>query len=215
MAIITLTSDWGQTDHYVAAVKGRLLSLMPDIRIVDISHNINLYDTGHAAFVVKYAFPSFPEGTIHIIGINSIADINTPHTVAKYHGHYFIGADNGIFSLICDHGAAEIVEVDIPSDTSIFTFPSRDLFPRVAEAILSGKKLSDIGTPKAGLRVMVQFAPIVTEERITGKIIHFDHYGNAITNIPESLFRSFVKGKPFEVSLKSQPEGISRISGFL
>jgi S-adenosyl-L-methionine hydrolase (adenosine-forming) len=212
MAIITLTSDWGYTDYYIAAVKGRLLSLLPDIRIVDISHSITLYDANHAAFVIRHAFPSFPTGTIHIIGINSIAGIHTPHTVVKHQGHYFIGADNGILSLICDGEAEAVVEIDVSSDSNYFIFPSRDVFPKVAAEILSGKALNQIGTPKDELRGMMQFAPMVTEDRLTGKIIHLDHYGNATTNIPEPLFRSFVKGKRFEISLKSQPEGISKIS---
>ncbi len=213
MAIITLTSDWGETDYYVASVKGRLLSLMPDIRIVDISHHIALYDASHAAFVVKYAYPSFPEGTIHLIGVNSIAGIDSPHTVIKHEGHYFIGADNGILSLVCEGKPDEIAEIEIPSETKYFTFPSRDVFPRVAAVILSGKSIKDLGTPKKELRTLMPFEPIVTDNRITGKIIHLDHYGNAITNITEKLFRSFVKGKPFEISLKSYPEGITEVSG--
>lgn len=212
MAIITLTSDWGYRDHYIAAVKGRIISLIPDATIVDISHAVHVFDDNHAAFVVKHAFPSFPAGTIHIIGVNSIAGIDTPHTVIKYQGQYFIGADNGIMSLICDTAPQEIVEIDIPSDTDFFTFPSRDVFPKVAASIASGNPLSKLGSPKQKLREMVQFAPVVTGDRLTGKIIHFDHYSNAITNIPESLFRSFVKGRPFMISLKSHPEGITRIS---
>jgi S-adenosyl-L-methionine hydrolase (adenosine-forming) len=212
MAIITLTSDWGFRDHYIAAVKGRILSLMPDVTIVDISHAINMFDDNHAAFVVKHAFQSFPAGTVHIIGVNSIAGIDTPHTVVKHKGHFFIGADNGILTLICEQNAEEIVEIDIASDTDYFTFPSRDVFPKVAASILAGKPLAQLGTSKKMLKELVQFVPVMTSERLTGKIIHFDQYSNAITNIHEAMFRSFVKGRPFVISMKSHPEGITHIS---
>ncbi len=212
MAIITLTSDWGFKDHYIASVKGKILSLLPDVTIVDISHSIELYNNDHAAFVIRNAFISFPEGTVHIIGVNSIAGIKTPHTVLKHKGHYFIGADNGILALICENEPVEIIEIDVRSDSNYFTFPSRDVFPKVAAALISGTPMSELGSPKSELNGMFQFAPIVTDDRITGKIIHFDNYSNAITNIHESLFKSFVRGGKYEISLKSHPEGIKKVS---
>ncbi len=212
MAIITLTTDWGHRDHYVAAVKGRLLSLMPEANIVDISHDIETFNTFHAAYVLRNAFPSFPEGTIHIIGVNSIAGIDTPHTLLKYKGQWFIGADNGIFSLVCPEKPDEIWEIDIPSETDYFTFPSRDTFPRIAANLVQGMPPSEMGTPKKELRRMLQFEPIVTPTEIRGKIIHIDHYHNAITNISESLFRSFIKGGRFELTVKGSNEAITNIS---
>jgi S-adenosyl-L-methionine hydrolase (adenosine-forming) len=212
MAIITLTTDWGYTDHYIGAVKGRILSLIPNATIVDISHAIAQYNLNHAAFVLRNAFHTFPAGTVHIIGVNSIAGIHTPHTVVKHRDHYFIGADSGILSLICENDFQEIIEIDTPSDTDFFIFPSRDTFPKVAAHILSGKPLSALGTSKKALSTMLQFSPIISDDQIRGKIIHFDHYSNAITNITEGDFRAFVKGKKFVISMKSSPEGISTIS---
>lgn len=212
MAIITLTSDWGNRDQYTASVKGRILSLVPDATIVDISHEVEHFNHNHAAFVLRNSYHCFPKGTVHIIGVNSIAGINTPHTVMKYHGHYFIGADNGILSLICSDSSYEIWELDIPSDTDYFTFPSRDTFPNAAAHILSGKPLSDLGTAGTELRTMMQFEPMVSGHQIRGKIIHFDHYQNAITNITETLFRSFIKGANFTISFKTYTDGINKIS---
>lgn len=212
MAIITLTSDWGHRDHYIAAVKGKLLSLMPEVTIVDISHTIEHYNHNHAAFVLINAFSFFPQGTVHIIGVNSIAGINSPHTVMKFGGHYFIGADNGILSLISAGSNYEIWEIDTPSDTDYFTFPSRDTFPKVAAHILSGKPISGIAKESGELRTMMQFEPIVTQDQIRGKIIHFDHYQNAITNISEKLFRSFTRGQSFKISFKTYTDGITSLS---
>ncbi len=212
MAIITITSDWGSQDHYVAAVKGRLLSLVPDATIVDISHNIDRFNHDHAAFVVRHAFPSFPAGTIHIICVNSIAGKNTPHTVIKYHDHYFIGADNGILSLICGDEAQEIREIDIASETDYFTFPGRDTFPKVAAMIISGTPLSKIGTPRHELTKMMQFEPIVTDNQIRGKVIYVDNYLSAITNIPEPTLLAFVKGRRFNISFRQNTSGLNTIS---
>jgi S-adenosyl-L-methionine hydrolase (adenosine-forming) len=202
MAIITLTSDWGYRDHYIGAVKGRLLSLIPDATIVDITHAIDHFNSSHAAFVVKNAFQSFPEGTIHIIGVNSIAGIHSPHTIVRHKGHYFIGADNGILTLICGKETDEIIEIDITSDTDYFIFPSRDTFPRVAAHILSGKPISEIGTPRKELSSLMAFEPIVNDEYIRGKIIHRDHYNNGISNISEQVFRSFTKGRKFRIRFR-------------
>jgi S-adenosyl-L-methionine hydrolase (adenosine-forming) len=210
MAIITLTSDWGYRDHYIGAVKGRLLSLIPDAIIVDISHAIDRYNSSHAAFVVRNAYHAFPAGTIHIIGVNSIAGIRSPHTVVRYKGHFFIGADNGILSLICGRETDEIIEIDIPSDTDYFIFPSRDTFPKVAAHIAAGKPLQEIGSVKRELSTLMQFEPIITDDLIRGKVIHVDHYNNGITNITENQFRAFTKGKKF--SIRFRGHSISTLS---
>ena len=95
MAIITLTSDWGTSDYYAAAVKGVILSRMPNATIVDITHQIDPFNIAQAGFTLHNCFRNFPEGTIHIIAVETIeSDIN-PHVVVKAHGHYFISTDNG------------------------------------------------------------------------------------------------------------------------
>ena len=102
MPIITLTSDWGTKDHYLASVKGVILKQIPEARIVDISHNISPHNLTEAAFIIRNCYHDFPEGTIHIIGVSTIESEHTPHTIICTEGQYFIGADNGIFSLIFD-----------------------------------------------------------------------------------------------------------------
>ena len=120
MAIITLTTDWGEKDYYIGTVKGSILSLMPNVTIVDISHKINHFDIEPASFVIKNCYKSFPKGTIHIIGVNSEASIETPHVLICYQGYYFIGADNGIFSLIFDEKPEKIILADAYSDFGNF-----------------------------------------------------------------------------------------------
>jgi len=132
MAIITLTSDWGLSDHYVSAVKGAIISRMPDATIIDITHSISKFSLGETAFIVKNAYTNFPKGSIHIIGVNSESSIEMPHVVMLYDGHYFIGSDNGLLALLCDKAPEQIIEITVMQDSDYFTFPSRDIFAKVA-----------------------------------------------------------------------------------
>ena len=109
MPIITLTTDLGLKDFYVGSLKGTILNQLADVTIVDISHNIPLYDYSKAAFIVRNCYLDFPQGTIHIIGLNPEIDSESVHVAIFYNGHYFIGADNGMFSLIFDSTPDKIV----------------------------------------------------------------------------------------------------------
>lgn len=100
MNIITLTTDWGLKDYYIGAVKGKIYSLMPQANVVDITHQIHPYDIEEASYILKNSFPYFPDKTIHIIGINSIASAQTPHVLIGFKNHYFICSDNGIMALV-------------------------------------------------------------------------------------------------------------------
>jgi S-adenosyl-L-methionine hydrolase (adenosine-forming) len=202
MPIITLTTDWGTKDHYTGAVKGALLSLMPDAKIVDITHEIPTFDIGPASFVIRNCFRSFPEGTIHIIGINTEASTETPHTLAIYDGHYFIGADNGIFSLIFDHKPDKIIELDITQDTDYFTFSTRDVFVKAAYLIYKGEKPESLGFEKNKLVELLPLKPVVEPNTIKGNVIYIDAYENAITNISEELFSEECKGKTYTISFR-------------
>ncbi|MEI6681725.1 MAG: SAM-dependent chlorinase/fluorinase [Bacteroidota bacterium] len=212
MAIITLTSDWGLKDHYVGSVKGAILRQFPDARIVDISHQIPAFDLNQAAFIIRNFYGSFPEGTIHIIAINSEAATDTPHTLVHYHGHYFIGADNGIFSLLFDEKPDRIIELDIIQDSDYFTFPSRDVFVKVACHIASGKPIEQLGHPKAGIIQRMAFKPVIQDDLIRGKVIYIDNYENVFVNITEPLFTSVVKNRKFVITFRSPNYRITTIS---
>mgnify|MGYP001287406374 FL=1 len=100
--LITLTSDMGLKDYYVASIKGAIYSQLPQVNIVDISHDIPAFDIIHASFVIKNTFKQFPKNTVHIIGIDSEINDDTDHIIVQNYDQYFIGTDNGIFSLIFD-----------------------------------------------------------------------------------------------------------------
>jgi S-adenosylmethionine hydrolase len=140
MPIITLTSDWGHSDHYIGAVKGSILSLLPDVKIIDISHQVAPFNIEQAAFILKNCYKNFPKGTIHIIGVNTEESDKNPHTVVFINDHYFIGTDNGIFSMIFDKPPKKIIELNIMQDSDYFTFSTRDRFVKAAIWALKEKK---------------------------------------------------------------------------
>ncbi|MGN0032281.1 MAG: S-adenosyl-l-methionine hydroxide adenosyltransferase family protein [Candidatus Limimorpha sp.] len=199
MAIITLTSDWGQSDYYVAAVKGTILSSLPDAIIIDITHNIEPWNIWNAAFVIKNCYKCFPEGTIHIIAVESEEFSDKPHIVLKANGQYFIGADNDIFSLILDDEKYEAVIIDVIQDTNFFTFSTRDRFVKVAVMLAKGASLNEIGESYPAIRRCITLQPTIDMNSINGYVIFIDTFENAITNIRQDLFEKMSKGRSFSI----------------
>lgn len=201
MSIVTLISDWGLTDYYVGAVKGKLLSLMPDLTIVDISHTVHPFDIEQTAYILKHSFPHFPDGTIHIIGVNDIASKSTPHIVVEFKKHFFICADNGIMNIIIGKEHPDnIIDVDFNQDSDLYNFPTKDLFLKLAVHIAQGKPLADLGHEKSALSCLVQISePVIDHKLIKGRVIHVDNYSNVITNISRDLFKSIQKGRKFVI----------------
>lgn len=203
MGLITLISDWGRNDYYTAAVKGMIYKHYPEANIVDITHDINPFDVDQAAYVIRNAYKSFPDNTVHIIGVNTEESLNHPHSVVYYNKQYFIGTDNGVFSLIFEEEPEERVVLDIIQDSGNFTFSGRDRFVKAAVHLAKGGKLEDLGTEKAKLIKKISFEPVTSENSIRGLVNHIDTYENLITNIPEKLFRETVKNRKYEISLRS------------
>ena len=199
MPLITLLSDWGLTDHYVATVKGTILSRIPDAVIVDISHNIRLFDIKHASFVMRNTWHSFPEGTIHIIGVDSIESVKHPHVVVKSEGHYFIGADTGLLSIILDEKPEKIIAIMVNQDSGYFTFPARDRFVKVAMMLAQGTPMDELGVPLESLNLKTLLQPDFDGNTIYGKVMHIDHYENVFINITDRFVRDCMGKNPYHV----------------
>lgn len=203
MGVITLISDWGTNDYYTAAVKGMIYKHYPDAKIVDITHEISPFDVDQAAYVIRNAYQSFPENTVHIIGVNTEESLNHPHSVVYYNKQYFIGSDNGVFSMIFDQEPEQQIVLDILQDSNHFTFSGRDRFVKAAVHLAKGGNINELGNERVNLTERMPFEPVKSENSIRGLVNHIDTYENLITNIPESLFREMVKNKKFEISLRS------------
>ncbi|MBC8320818.1 MAG: SAM-dependent chlorinase/fluorinase [Bacteroidetes bacterium] len=211
MGIITLISDWGLSDYYVAAVKGMIYKFHPEAKIVDITHQIQPFNSAEAAYILKNTYKSFPDGTVHIIGINTEESLKDVHIVAYYDKQYFIGTDDGIFSLIFDDEPDSINELDIRLETSSHTFSSRDRFAKAAALLLKNGNPEELGPLRQGLVKKMLFNPVINEDSLKGMIIHIDNYNNLITNITKNDFKKFTSGAQFEISFRSQKYKVSEI----
>jgi S-adenosyl-L-methionine hydrolase (adenosine-forming) len=202
MPIITLTSDWGLKDHYLASVKGKILASNQDVNIVDISHHITPFNIEHAAFVIKNSYQDFPEGSIHLIGVNTEESDKYSHVVVYHNKHYFIGTDNGIFSMIFDDQPEKVFELNVPQDTDFFTFSARDRFVKAALHLANGDPVEELGNPLKKIQTKMLFKPAVEKSLIKGMVIHIDAYENLITNITKDLFDKVGKGKKLSIQLR-------------
>ncbi len=205
MSIITLTTDFGIKDHFIANIKGAILTEIPEINIVDISHQISPFNILEAAYIVQNSYRSFPLGTIHIIGVDSELNSENKHLVVKFEGQYFICADNGIMSMACLNIEPEkIVEINI-HDKLISNFSVLDVFVKVACHISRGGKLEVIGKGISKIKSVKNLTPFINESKnqIIGNVIYIDNYGNVITNITKSFFREVSKSREFEISVRN------------
>lgn len=211
MSILTLTTDLGTKDYYTAALKAAVYSLIPEVRIVDITHHIPAFDLAKAGFVLRNVWREFPTGTIHVIGVDTQWSQRSPFVVVQCEGHYFIGCDNGIFSLILDaEKEAEVYTLRMKGDEDL-GFPTKTVFVPAAAAIAGGTPLADLGQKAEHYKVRQAIHPVVEYDNIRGTVIYVDGYGNVITNITRGLFEREVGNKPFSIVLRSGDRDLDRI----
>ncbi len=194
--IITLTTDFGLTDHYVGVLHGVLLSRCPRARLVDITHEIPPFSVYGAAFAVDQAAPYFPPGAIHLVVVDPGVGTARKPLLVQALGQYFIGPDNGVLSLIAARDenwqARELTNADLwlPSPSS--TFHGRDIFAPVAAALASGAaQPADVGPALERIHLLPDLEPVLQEQGVwRGRVISIDRFGNVITNFKAGKFKN-------------------------
>jgi len=196
MPIITLTTDFGEADGYVGAMKGVILGIAPEARIVDISHDIEPQNVRQAAYVLSTAVPYFPQGTIHVVVVDpGVGSARRPIAV-RTGSAYFVGPDNGVFS----HALAREQEAGVKEPTVLHlnrrefwlptisqTFHGRDIFSPVAAHLAAGVPFEMLGTPISDPVILSLPRPErMPDGSIRGEVLHADRFGNLITDIPMS-----------------------------
>ena len=212
MAVITLTTDWKDNDYYIGCMKGALLSKLPGCIIIDISHQIKSFNITQAAFVLRNCYTYYPAGTIHIMGINSEPEQNQQHILVKAHEQFFIGTDNGIFSLLFKEKVNQII--NISNKKLITTFPELDLFIDIAVQIDKGTDIKKLGTELSEFQKRIPLRATIDDSVITGSIVYIDSYRNAITNISHDLFERIGNKRSFELFVQSNSYRIRKINNF-
>lgn len=212
MGVITLTTDLGHRDFYQAALKGSIISLLPNVKLVDITHEVPSFNIQHAAFVITNAYHYFPENTVHLIGIDTVFQEGSRYIAMKFKGHYFVGADNGIFGIILgENKADEVVEINIMQDLRYLHFPLADILTKTACHIAQGGELEKIGLLIDNPVLKGTLQPVVSQNAIKGHVAYIDSFGNVISNISKDLFNKEQKGRSFTLRFKRN-ETISTMS---
>lgn len=210
MPFITLITDWGNTDYYVPALKGEIFSVCPDATITDITHAVLPYNLVQGAFIFKNSWHHFPKGTVHVIGLSSMSDEITPLVAMQHHGHYFLGADNGFFSLVFDEMPGECYYVLDAKGSKVAT--GLQVLASASAYLAKGGKLSDMGVAAPALRVKAMLQPVTEENVIRGSVIYADFFGNITTNIDRTLFERIARTRDFDIIIRSKEYTINEIS---
>ncbi len=204
MSIITILTDFGLKDPYVGIMKGVMLTLNPQARIVDITHEVEPQDVEEASFLVAEYYRRFPEGTVHLCVVDPTVGSSRRPLIAAKDGHLFVGPDNGLFSLLFADGRARTYEIAVQGFSGAGvsgTFHGRDIFAPAAGRLSAGASPADLGPEYAGAVALSGLFPRIEGDLMEGKIVRFDRFGNAISNIAYDLFRDFTGGGPFTVKL--------------
>ena len=137
MGIITITSDLGTTDHYLAVIKGQLLCQIPDATIIDVTNEIVKFNIIQAAYTVKNTIDNFPKGTVHLVLVG-IPNEETDFVIVNHKGQFYIGQDNGVFSLVFEHEPILGYKINLSPPPELFSFPEKFIFPQAASHLLRG-----------------------------------------------------------------------------
>lgn len=200
MPIVTLTSDFGWQDYYLAMVKGAILCEDPTLNIVDLTHGVKNYDIVQAAFLFKNAWDSFPKGTVHLISVSDYASPRKRFLAATYRGHYFVAPDNGLFSLIFDEEGPAVYH-EIPYDEES-RFPLKAAYSRAVAYLSKGRPIIELGPAAEAIEKRITLQPVTSHSQIRGSIIHLDNFENAITNVSRALFERVGGGRSFKLFFK-------------
>lgn len=190
--IITFTTDFGNQDYYVSAMKAVILSINPNVRFIDISHDLPPQDIMSGAWILKNTAFLYPPGTIHLAVIDPETGGKRRPILVKIRNQYFIGPDNGLFSLVTENEeiwAMELTEKRFWHNPVASTFHGRHIFAPVAAHLCNGTPIEAFGREMDEITKYHWATPIFDNEGIQGWIIHIDRYGNLVTNINEALIR--------------------------
>ncbi len=212
--LITLTTDFGQADHFVAAMKGVICSICPEATIVDLTHELRPFDVTEAAFTFGEAWKWFPKGTVHVVVVDpGVGSARRPLLVSAG-GQYFLGPDNGILTSALSVEKARVREVtsrqyflfDLSS-----TFHGRDVFAPCAAHLASGVRSAAFGKPvNDGLRLKMDAPSQTSKRQWTGTILKIDRFGNIITNFRVADF-PWIRTNPFSFAVGY--EQVGRLTG--
>ncbi|TDH29096.1 hypothetical protein EXU57_03245 [Segetibacter sp. 3557_3] len=211
MPIITLTTDFGQQDYLVAAVKGQLYSANRNLTIVDISHQLSSFNYPQAAYFCDSAFRYFPSDTIHVILVNMFDDKPTRMLLACHNEQYIACADNGLLTMIADGTPSEVVALPLPESMLPTTLTCTMVIANAVQEIVQGNTLKHIGKPVTSIVEKLRLKYVNSPTTMEGQILYIDNFENVIVNITKDDFDRERNGRSFKIVFK-RDEVIDTIS---
>ena len=206
--VITLTTDFGLNDYFAGVMKGVILSINPDVNLVDITHCISPFNVREGAFLINNFYSYFPSKTVHLIVVDPGVGSRRRQLIAKTKKYFFVAPDNGILSYIYkkenDIEVYEITNSDYFIKPVSQTFHGRDIFAPVAAHISKGVSCNEFGKRIDDFTCVSINEPVIKKNIMIGEIVCIDRFGNLITNISRDNFEaSFLqsKGKKFEIKI--------------
>jgi S-adenosylmethionine hydrolase len=186
--LVALYSDFGHHDVYAGVLRGILRTLAPEAETVDICHEVPAGDRHAAAFMLLSAVPYLPRGTIHLCVVDPGVGTSRMLVAVRAGGHTFVGPDNGVFAPVVEAlgGVTEaryLTNEKLQGPRRSETFHGRDIMAPVAAHLVRGIDFALVGDKAGALEELPGFAPDVSEGRVTGRVLHVDHFGNLVTNV--------------------------------
>ncbi len=201
--IITLTTDFGHSDHFAGTMKGVILGIAPRVRIVDLCHDVTPFEAGEAAFILAQAYSYFPPKTIHVAVVDPGVGTARRPILVEAAGQYFIGPDNGIFAMILGrekHKVRAITNAAYRLPAVSGTFHGRDIFAPAAAHLARGIAPAKFGKLIHDFLRQEFYKPVQTGKRFwTGAVLKADRFGNLITNYETAEFKR-IRERPFELA---------------
>jgi len=187
---ITLLTDFGTADGYVAAMKGAIAEIAPSVLVDDASHDIPPGDIIAAAFALRRYWTLYPEGTVHVVVVDPGVGSERRALMAEVHGRFLVGPDNGVLGLVLkDAEQFRVFEINAQVHASR-TFHGRDVFAPAAARLAAGASIDTLGRAITDPVWIILPPPIATESSVLGEVVHVDHFGNLISNIPADLVKA-------------------------
>ena len=205
MHVITLTTDFGFKDYFISVIKASIYNEIPNANVIDISNSISPFNHSEAAYILKNAYQAFPKKSIHIVGVDSEFSPENKHLLMSFDNHYFIGADNGIFSLLLGGRKYDkLVEINI-HDVLVSSFPVLDVFVKVAGHLSRKGNMEVVGIETNELKENINVNPVINESQtqLIGSVIYIDNFGNVVANIKKKFFLEIQKSRDFIIYANS------------
>lgn len=202
MRIITLITDLGTKDHYLATLKANIYSRIPDARIVDISNDVSKFNVFEASYHLKNSFRHFPEGTFHLVGVTGTQAKKNRYLLVYFQRQFILTPDNGMIHLFSNEPPEAVIEIYHNGNNSPAFL--NDVLVDTVYKICDNTPAEEIGEQTSEYVRLLPYEPVISPSNITGRCIYIDSFGNVITNITETLFHEIGKGRAFSITLPGE-----------